>query len=61
MIIIANKIRKLKEKEVFGMTINNRICSMQKYFVVAGLWMKPADFVVSMRPMKYIKAKEINM
>ena len=43
------------------MTTNNRICSMQKYFVVAGLWIKPAEFVVSMRPMKYIKAKGMNM
>ena len=36
------------------MATNNRICSMQKYFVVAGLWIRPAEFVVSMRPMKYI-------
>ncbi len=43
------------------MTTNNRICSMQKYFVVAGLGLKPAEFVVSMRPMKYIKAKGSNM
>lgn len=43
------------------MTTNNRICSMQKYFVVAGLWVRPADFVVSMRPGKYIEAKEMNM
>ena len=43
------------------MTINNRICSMQKYFVIAGLELKPAEFVVSIRPMKYIKAKEMNM
>ena len=43
------------------MTTNNRICSMQKYFVVAGLWNRSAEFVVSIRPMKYIKAKEMNM
>ena len=43
------------------MTTNNRICSMQKYFVVAGLWVRPAEFVVSMRPIEYIKAKEMNM
>lgn len=42
------------------MTINSRICSMQKYFVVAGLWNRPADFVVSIRPIN-IKAKEMNM
>ena len=60
MIIITNKLKKLKEKEVFGMTTNNRICSMQKYFVVAGLWIRPAEFVVSMRP-KNIQAKEMNM
>ena len=43
------------------MTTNNRICSMQKYFVVAGLWIRPAEFAVSIRPIKYIEAKRINM
>ena len=42
------------------MTINNRICSMQKYFVVAGLCVRPAEFVISIRPIN-IKAKEKNM
>ena len=43
------------------MTTNNRICSMQKYYAVAGLSSRPADFVVSIRPVEYIKAKEMNM
>lgn len=43
------------------MTTNNRICSMQKYFVVAGLWIRPAEFVVSMRPIEYIETGDNNM
>ena len=43
------------------MTINNRICSMQKYFVVAGLVYRPAEFVVSMRPSEYIETRVKNM
>ena len=42
------------------MTINT-IKSMHKDFVVAGLWYRPADFVVSIYPRKYIKMKEGNM
>ena len=51
----------MKEKEVFAMTTNNRICSMKKHFAVAGLYVRPAEFVVSIRPMKYIKVKKIDM
>lgn len=43
------------------MTTNNRICSMQKYFVVAGLCKRPAEFVVSMRPSEYIETMKNNM
>lgn len=43
------------------MTINNRICSMQKYFVIAGLQVEPAEFVVSIRPMEYRSKGIISM
>ena len=43
------------------MTINSRICSMKKYVVLAGLSIRPAEFVVSMRPSEYIKTVENNM
>ena len=43
------------------MTINNRICSMQKYVVVAGLYVRPAEFVVSMRPVEYIETSGKSM
>lgn len=39
------------------MTTNNRICSMKKHFALAGLYVRPAEIVVSIRPIKYIKAK----
>jgi len=42
------------------MTTNNLI-SMHKQYVVADLWFRSAEFVVSMRPGKYIYAKENNM
>lgn len=42
------------------MTINT-IQSMHKYFVVADLWKRSADFVVSICPEEYIKRKEGNM
>lgn len=42
------------------MTINT-IKSMHKEMVVADLWYRSADFVVSICPKKYIKMKECNM
>lgn len=42
------------------MTINT-IKSMQKYFVVADLWYRSANFVVSICPREYIKMKARNM
>lgn len=43
------------------MTTNNNIYSMHKQLVVADLWYRSAEFVVSMRPMKYIMQRENNM
>ena len=36
----------------------NTIQSMHKYFVVADLWYRSADFVVSINPRKYINERK---